>query len=154
MKNLKFTPVLLVLFLALIASNSFADKPYNEVIYDTWPGGVHLWNDCVGESADGDLIFKITNHYDKNGNLASQHWDVARGVLIGSVTGLVYNPIGANNIKFDVNDQGASKESEIWLVHAVAPGGHWIKLYMKSRTIINANGDVKFEVDLVNYTCR
>lgn len=147
MRNFKFIPILLILFVAFVASNSFADKPTKESFVLHWPNA-NFWNPCAGEVIAGDLDFRVIIHYDKNGDKVSEHWNVVNGVLVGQTSGDVYKPHGPNHWTFDHNpSKGANTSSSRMLIHSVAPGGKQIKFFVKAHTTVNANGETTAVID-------
>jgi hypothetical protein len=102
MKNLKFIPIFLVLFVAFIASDSFADKPYTKQYIATLPADFDAF--CKGERLVGDLDFKMIEHYNKDGLLTKATWvPLQGGYLVGDKSGDIYMAKGPASMNFDYN---------------------------------------------------
>ena len=140
MKKSKFFSSVLVLFILCAAFGTFAQKPTTEIEILHWPGA-WFYNECADEVIRGDLDFRIMKQFNKEGELVTEHWSLAGGVLIGQVTGKIYRPAGANHWNYDHNaDRGAETYSERWIIHAVAPGTQ-IKFYIKIHWTVNEMGE-------------
>jgi hypothetical protein len=152
MKNLKLFPVLLVLFVAFLASNSYADKPHTEH-YD-----LTLWADfdvefCKGEHIVGWVTFKVVEHYDKDGNITKAHWNALQGeYLVGTVSDDVYMAKGSNNWNLDFTP-GAQTTSIRWNIILQGKGQH-LRAFYTVHYVMTPDGKVTVDVETRTDNCK
>ena len=150
MKNLKFIPFL-VLFVAFLASNAFADKPYTVKYIATLPADFDAF--CKGEHLVGDLDFKITEHYNKDGLLKKVTWVPVQGeILVGDISGDIYMAKGPATMNYDVNP-GAQTLSIRFNMVLIGKGQSLIA-NITIRQVITPNGVTTVSVNTRTDRCK
>ena len=153
MKNLKFIPVLLVLFVAFVASNSFADKPVKSTRIETW--GYGAWAPCgnggAGEMIWGELDIRITEIYKDKGYHGT--YVPLNGDIIGQDSGEIFKAVGAATNSYNFSGDG-SNGSEVWINHYIGNMGTKLKVYHKVFWTVNANGDLIVNFDHSIVDCK
>ena len=153
MKNLKFIPVFLVLFVALVASNSFADNPTKPIDIVTWGYGAYApcGNNGSGEMIWGDLTIRIIRIIRDEG--VHETYVPLGGDVVGQDSGEIFRAVGAANNAFSFSGDGGSG-SQVWINHYIGDMGTKLKVYHKIHFTLNAHGETTAVFDHSVVDCK
>ena len=153
MKPFKTIPIFLALFVAFIASDSFADKPHTEHYILT------IWADfdvefCKGEHIVGLITFKVVEHYDEDGNITKTHWNALPGEFLkGNISGDVYWGHGPNNWNWDFTP-GAQTTSIRWNIILQGKKGQQLRAFYTVHYVMTPDGKVTVDVETRTDNCK
>lgn len=152
MKPLKTIPILFVLFISFIASNSFADKPSKYDYYVDVPVSllIECANDGNGEYVSGVVSYRIMEFY--SDDKYQGHATTQGGVLEGETTGEIYHVVGIGAEHF--NSPSAANLTIVYTDHWVGDKGTQLKVITKIHLTFNANGELTTVFDNSFSECK